>query len=151
MLLFFLISYCWECFMPIRRNLSMMTVFKDKTNFYNMYKIKLHKTSKCLWPIYYINKYFCYEMIMFFFKVFINHLPKILRSLLRKIAIDLLYWDVYDVIIYEKVSYHSKTLLHRFQGQVRLWSARLLFKNNKRNNKHFNDHGSSLYFLMNIF
>ena len=27
LLLFFLISYCWECFMPMRRNLSMMSVF----------------------------------------------------------------------------------------------------------------------------
>ena len=26
--------------------------FKDKTNLYNMYKIKLHKTSKCLRPVY---------------------------------------------------------------------------------------------------
>ena len=29
-----------------------MTVFKDEANFYNMYKIKLHKTWKCMWPVY---------------------------------------------------------------------------------------------------
>ena len=47
-------------------------------------------------------------------------------------AIDLLYfWDVYNVNLWEKVSYHSKTLLHRNQAQERLWFARLLFKNDK--------------------
>ena len=50
-----------------------------------------------------------------------------------------------------KSSHHSKTLLHRNQAQARLWFARLLFKNNKRNNKHFNNHSYSLSFLMNIF
>ena len=46
-----------------------------------------------------------------------------------------------------KVSYHSKTLLHRNQAQARLWFA---IKNNKRNNKPFNNLGYSLISLMNI-
>ena len=34
---------------------------------------------------------------MFFFEVFINHLPKIHITVLHKITTDLLYfWDVYD-------------------------------------------------------
>ena len=64
-LLSFFISYCWECFMHIQRNISIVTVFKDKTNLYNMCKIKLHRTSKCLWPIYIIYWYVCCEMIFF--------------------------------------------------------------------------------------
>ena len=32
----------------ILRNISIISVFKNKTNFYNLYKIKLYKTSKCL-------------------------------------------------------------------------------------------------------
>ena len=61
--------------------------FTDKTNLYNMYKIKLHKTSKCLWPVYiHIFVVKCF----FFFEVFINPLPKIHRSVLRRIKIDLL-------------------------------------------------------------
>ena len=51
-----------------------------------MYKIKLHKTSNCD----HIYRYACYEM--FFFDVFINHFPKINRSALRKMTIDLLYF-----------------------------------------------------------
>ena len=39
--------------MYIRRNISISIIFlKDKRNLYNMYTIKLHKTSKCLWPVY---------------------------------------------------------------------------------------------------
>ena len=41
-----------------------------------------------------------------------------------------------------KSSWHSKTLLHRNQAQARQWFARLLFKNNKKNNKHFNNQPS---------
>ena len=77
-----------------------MTVFKDKTNLYNMYKIKLHKTSKCLWPVY---KDVSAVKWMFFFNVSINHFPRIHRSVLRKITIGLLYfWDVYDINLWEK-------------------------------------------------
>ena len=46
----------------------------------------------------------------FFFDVFINYLPKIHRSVLHKIAIDLLYfWDVYDVSLWEK-NYNRSTV-----------------------------------------
>ena len=42
---------------------------------------------------------------MFLFDLFINHLPKINRSVLRKVAIDLLYfWDIYDVNLWEKLA-----------------------------------------------
>ena len=50
-----------------------------------------------------------------------------------------------------KSSYHSKTLFHRNQAQASLWFARPLFKNNKRNIKHFKNLSYSLFFLMNIF
>ena len=62
--------------------------------------IYLYKTSKCLWPIYYV----CCEMNDFF-NVFINHFPKIHRSVLHKITIDLFYfWDTYDVNLWEKLA-----------------------------------------------
>ena len=65
-----------------------------------MYKIKLHKTSECLWLVYidmFVVKW------MFFFNVLINHFPKIHRSVPCKITIDLLYFrDVYDVNLWEK-------------------------------------------------
>ena len=65
-----------------------------------MYEITLHKTSKCLWPVY-IDMFV--EKWMFFFDVFLNHFPKIDRSVLHKITIDLLYFgDVYDVNLWEK-------------------------------------------------
>ena len=70
-----------------------MAVFKDKKNLYNMYKIKLHKTSKCLWPVY--IDMFAVKWMLFFFDVLINHFPKIDTSVLGKKIIDLLYsWDV---------------------------------------------------------
>ena len=153
-----------------------------------MYKIKLQKTSKCLWPV-------DIDMLvvkwMLFFDVFINHFQKIPRSVLHKITIDLWYfWNVCDVNLWgklafrrfhktlsenpykcspqnnnrsmiflsclwrqsmRKVSYHSKTLLHRNQAQERLWFARLLFKNNKRNDNRFNNRSCSLFFLVNMF
>ena len=62
--------------------------FEDKTHLYNMCKIKLHKTSKCLGPIY-IDMF---VMKWGFFDVFINHFAKIHRSVPRKITIDLLYF-----------------------------------------------------------
>ena len=40
---------------------------------------------------------------------------------------------------------------HRKQAEARLTFARLLSKNNKRNNKHFNNHSYSLFSLINIF
>ena len=40
---------------------------------------------------------------MIFFRYFHNHFPKIYKSVLHKIAIDLLYvWDIYDTPTYEK-------------------------------------------------
>ena len=70
-----------------------------------MYKIKLHKTLKCLWAVHidiYVVKW------MGFFDVFINHLLKIHRSILHKITIYLLYfWGVYDVNLWEKNSSRS--------------------------------------------
>ena len=69
--------------------------FFKTANLYNMYKVKLQKMY-----VTHIYTYVCFEI--FFFNVFIIHFLKILRSVLRKIAIDPLYlWDVSD-IIYEK-------------------------------------------------
>ena len=123
--------------------------FKDKTNLYNMYKIKLHKTSKCLWPPY--KHMFVVES--FFFDIFINHFPRIPRSVLRKITIDLLYfWNAYGCQSIRNVRYHSPTLLQRNQAQARPWFVRLHFlKKKKRNNKCFDNRHYSLFFLMNIF
>ena len=83
---------------------SIITVFfKDKTNLYNMCKIKLHKTSKFVWPVYideFVVKW------VFFFDVFINHFLKIHKSVLHKITIDVLYFlDVYEVYLWEKVAH----------------------------------------------
>ena len=59
-----------------------------------------NKTSKCLWSVYidmFVVKW------MYFLYVFINHFPKIHRSVLSKITIDLLYfWGIYDVNLWEK-------------------------------------------------
>ena len=67
-----------------------------------MYKIKLHKTLKCLWPIYTDMSVMKW---MFFFNVFVNHFPRIHRSALLKITIDLFYfWDAYDVNLWEKLA-----------------------------------------------
>ena len=70
---------------------------------------KLHKTSKCLWPVYidmFVAKY------MFFFYIFINLFPKIHRSSLHNVTISLLYfWDVYDIIYEEKILTEAR-LIH---------------------------------------
>ena len=93
--------------MYIRRNISIITVFKDKVNLYNMYKMKLHKTSKCLWPVY--TDLLVVKWVGFFSNVFVNHFPKIHRSVLRKITIDLLFfWDVYDVSLGRRTDYSSR-------------------------------------------
>ena len=96
--------------MHIQRNISIVTVFfKYKTSLYNMYNIKLHKTSKCLWTVH-IVMYVVKWMGVFFFNVFINHFPKIHRSVLCKIAIDPLYfWDIYDIYLWEKNYSRSTT------------------------------------------
>ena len=86
-------------------------------------------------PILY--KYVCYEMNVFF-QCFHNHLPKIHRSFLHKIKIDILYWDVYDVNLWEKL----------------VITVKLCFietSQNKRNDDCFDNRGCSLFFLMNIF
>ena len=86
--------------MHIRRNISIMPFFKHKTYLYNIYQIKLHKTSICLWPVYLDMFDEC-----FFSDLFINQLPKIHRSVLHKIAVDLLYFsDIYDVSLWEKLA-----------------------------------------------
>ena len=63
----------------------------------------MYKTIKCLWLIYiYIDRYVVVKW-MFFFDIFVNHFPKIHRSVLRKLTIDLSYfWEVYDVNLLEK-------------------------------------------------
>ena len=96
--------------MHIQRNISTVTVFfKYKTSLYNMNNIKLHKTSKCLWTVH-IVMYVVKWMGVFFFNVFINHFPKIHRSVLCKIAIDPLYfWDIYDINLWEKNYSRSTT------------------------------------------
>ena len=95
--------------MHIQRNLSLATVFfKDIANLYNMYKIKFHKTSKCLWPVF-IDMFVGKLLLFFFFEVFINHFPQIHKSVLHKITIDLLYfWDVDDVNLCGSTVYSSK-------------------------------------------
>ena len=72
-------------------------------------------------------RYVCCEMKCFF-KVFMNHFPKIHRSVLRKIAIDLLYfWDVYDVNLLEENFIRSTTRSCRtnvFEGKNRFKEKR---------------------------
>ena len=81
LLLFFLISHCWECIIYIQRNVSIMAVFKDKkTNLYNIYKIKFHQTSKCLWPI---DIDTLVVKWMFLFDIFINQFPETHKSVYR--------------------------------------------------------------------
>ena len=61
-----------------------------------MHKIKLHNTSKCLWPLY---TDICCEMNVFF-RCFHKSLSE---NVLCKMAIDLLYFrDVYDINLWEK-------------------------------------------------
>ena len=71
--------------------------YKDKANLYNMYKIKLHKTSKCLWPVY--TDMFVVRW-MSFFQRFHKSLSE---NVLCKMTIDLLYFrGIYDVNLWEK-------------------------------------------------
>ena len=50
-------------------------------------------------------RYVCYKMNIFFSNLLINHLPKIYRSILHKITVDLLYfWGIYDVNLWEKLA-----------------------------------------------
>ena len=61
-----------------------------------MYKIKLKNVCDPYIEI-------CLLWKKFFFNVFLNHFPKIHRSFLHKITIDLLYfWGVYDGNLWEK-------------------------------------------------
>ena len=67
-----------------------------------MYKIKLHKTSKCLWSIY-INTFV--TKWMFFLQSFHKSLTQNYRTVLCKVTIDPLYfWDIYDVNLWEKLA-----------------------------------------------
>ena len=63
LLLFFLISYYWECFMPIRKNLSMMTVLKRQNKPLQHVQIKTLQNLKM--SVTRIYKYVCYEMNVF--------------------------------------------------------------------------------------
>ena len=63
---------------------------KDTTNLYNMYKMKVYKTSKCLWPVY-IDIFVVKWMGFFSTYSFDGHFPRIHRSVLGKIA-DLLHF-----------------------------------------------------------
>ena len=82
-----------------------------------MCKIKLHKTFKCLWPLYrdeFVVKW------MGFFGVFINHFPKIHRNVPCKITIDLLYFkDAHGISLSEKNSSKTNVFIkfHHFKGK----------------------------------
>ena len=74
--------------MHIQRNISITTVqllCKNRTNLYNMYKIKLHKTSKPVYIDMIVAKW------MFFFNIFINHFQKIHHIVLWGISPTLKY------------------------------------------------------------
>ena len=61
-----------------------------------MHKIKHHKTSKCLWPLY---TDICCEMNVFFRRFH----KSLSQNVLCKMTIDLLYFrDDYDVNLWEK-------------------------------------------------
>ena len=70
--------------------------FKDKANLWNMYK--LHKTSKCLWPVY--TDSLC-EM-GFFFNVFIKNFLKIHRNVLHKKQMIYCIFETFMTSVYEK-------------------------------------------------
>ena len=57
-----------------------------------MHKIKLHKTSKCLWPIYIDTFVVKWIFFCFFLDIFINHFPKIRHSILQGISATLKHW-----------------------------------------------------------
>ena len=71
---------------------------------------------------------------MFFFEVFTNHVPRILRSVLGKITIDQFYfWDAYDVSLWE--SYLSQKVCY-IETRLQQGNVRGYFEN-KRNDKRF--------------
>ena len=79
-----------------------------------MYRIKLHKTSNRLWPIY--IGMFTVKWMFFFFYFLLNHFPKTHRN----------FWDVYDVNLQEKkfgrsAAYSCRTnffiLFYNFKGK----------------------------------
>ena len=110
---------------------------KTKTN--NMYKIKLHKTSKCLWPIY--TDMFVVKS-MFFFNIFRNLFPKIHRGVLCKIAIYLLHFrDIYEVNLREK-NLAEVWLINA--GQMSLYNFLILRKERDSNT------GVLLWYLWNL-
>ena len=71
LLLFFLIFECWECFMHMQRNTNILTVFQDKTNLYNMYKINFIKLQNVCDPYIYIDMFV--KKWIFFFDGFVNN------------------------------------------------------------------------------
>ena len=79
--------------MHLQRNTNIMTVFKDKTNLYNMYKINFIKLQNVCDPYIYIDM-FVKKWI--FFRRF-RKSPQFHRSVLRKMTKDLWYfWDIYE-------------------------------------------------------
>ena len=68
---------------------------------------------------------------MFFFNVFINHFPKIHRSVLCKITIDLLYFEMFVTSIYEeKVSARVQLI---YAEQISLYNFIILRKKRDSN------------------
>ena len=74
--------------MHMQRNTNIMTVFKDKTNLYNMYKINFIKLQNVCDPYIYIDM-FVKKWI--FFRRFRKSL-QFHRSVLRKMTKDLWYF-----------------------------------------------------------
>ena len=80
-----------------------------------------------------------------FEKPILSYLNRFQKRKLYIIAEGWFQWIPVRIVLFEtKNSYYSKTFLHRNQAQPRLWFVRLLFKNNKRNDKCFNNHSYSL-------
>ena len=107
--------------MYIRRNISISIIFlKDKRNLYNMYTIKLHKTSKCLWPVY-IDK--LVVKLKVFLKVFINHFPKIHRSVLH---VTLVCEKKISVVRVRQLAYVACVRMSTFIGVLMILDMRTL-------------------------
>ena len=81
LLLFFLICWCWKCYMHIQRNISITTVLTAEQTFTTCTKWNFIKP-----------RYVCCEINVFFFNIFINHFRKIHDSDLQGIRPTLKYW-----------------------------------------------------------
>ena len=129
--------------------------FKVKTKLYNIYKIKFHKTSKCLWPV---------SIGMFDLKwmCFFRRFHKSLNVKIKNVTYLYLLKAGFNVAEFAEQTKHSMrqflwcwipscTILFKTRFKQGYWCASLLFQNNKRDNKCFNNHCHSLFFLTNIF